>query len=51
MSDEDESDESKTVKIFDATLKDIKNNGRTTKPIHFKTHDININLHSLIINV
>ena len=51
MSDEGESDESKTVKIFDATLKDIKNNGRTTKPIHFKTLDININLHSLIINV
>ena len=33
MSDEDKSDENKTIKNFDTILKDIKNIGRTTKPI------------------
>ena len=33
MSDKDKSDENKTVKNFDPILKDIKNIGRTTKPI------------------
>ena len=50
-SDEDKNDESKTVKKFDAILKDINNIGRTTKPISFKIHGSNINLHSLIIRL
>ena len=50
-SDEDKSDESKTVKKFDAILKDINNIGRTTKPISFKIHGSNINLHSLTIRM
>ena len=49
--EEDESDESKTVKRFDVILKDIKNIRRITKPICVKTWDSNINLHSLIIRL
>ena len=43
--------DSKTVKKFDAILKGIKNNGRTTKPISVKSHGCNINLHPLIIKL
>ena len=44
-SGEDRSVESKTVKKFDAILKDIRNIGRTTKPICVKKHGSNINLY------
>ena len=50
MSDEDKSrDESKMFKNIDVILKDIKNNGSTTKPLSIKTRGNNINLHPLII--
>ena len=45
------SDESKVTKRFNAILKDIKNNGRTTKPISVKGHGSNINLYPLIIKL
>ena len=48
MSDEDKSDESKNLKKFHAMLKDIKNIGRTTKPITIKSRGSNINLHPSI---
>ena len=48
MSDEDKSDESKNLKKFHAMLKDIKNIGRTTKPISIKSRGSNINLHPSI---
>ena len=38
----------KKLKKFDAILKDLKSNGRTTKPISLKTRGSNINLHPLI---
>ena len=43
------SDGSKTVTRFDATLKAIRNNGKTTKLTIVKSHGININLYTLII--
>ena len=46
---EGKSDESKTVKNFDVILKDIKNVGKTTKPISAKSHSSNVNLHPRII--
>ena len=36
---------------LDAILKDIDNNGRTTKPISVKRQDGNINLHPLLIKL
>ena len=48
MSDEYKSDESKNLKKFHAMLKDIKNIGRTTKPISIKSRGSNINLHPSI---
>ena len=51
MSDEDKIDECKTTKKFDAMLKDIKNFGKTTKPITDKSHGTNIDLHPLIKNI
>ena len=51
ISDEDKNDESETATRFDAILKDIKNIGRTTKPISVKSHGSNINLHPLIIKL
>ena len=33
ITEEDKSDNSQTVHKFDTILKDIKNNGRTTKPL------------------
>ena len=47
----DKSGEITITKEFDATLKHIKNNGRATKSITVKSHDNNINLHSLIIKL
>ena len=41
----------KMFKKFDAILRDIENNGRTTKPISAKSPGGNINLHSLIIKL
>ena len=46
---EGKSDESETIKNFDVILKDIKNFGRTTKPISAKSHSSNVNLHPRII--
>ena len=45
------SGESNIIKDFDATLKDIKKNGRTTKSISLKSCGSNINLHPLIIKL
>ena len=50
-SDEDKNDKSKTVKKFDGILKDIKNNGRHTKPVNSKTRGSNINLYPLTIKL
>ena len=50
-SDKDESDKRKITKMFYAILKDIKSNGRTTKPISVKSDGGNINLHPLIIKL
>ena len=50
-SDEDKIDKSKTVKKLDPMLKDIKNIGRTTKPISLKIHGSNINLYPLKIRM
>ena len=50
ISDE-ERDESGTAKKLDAKLKDIKNIGRTTKPISVRSHRSNISLHPLIIKL
>ena len=49
--EEDKSDESKTAKMFDAILKDIKNNGRTAKSISVKSHGDYINLYPLIVKL
>ena len=49
ITEEDKSDNSQTVHKFDTILKDIKNNGRTTKPLFIITLDSNTNLYSLII--
>ena len=51
ISDEDKNDESETATSFDAILKDVKNIGRTTKPISVKSHGGNIYLHPLIIKL
>ena len=37
--------------IFDTILKDVKNNGKTTKSITFTSHGNNNNLHSLKIKL
>ena len=42
---------SKIPKKFNTILKDIKNNGRTSKPISVKSFGINISLHPLIIKL
>ena len=51
MSDDNKSDESKIVKLFDAILKDVKNIGSTTKPASVKSRGININPHPLEIKL
>ena len=51
MSDDNKSDESKIVKMFDAILKDVKNIGSTTKPASVKSRGININPHPLEIKL
>ena len=48
ITEEDKSDNSQTVHKFDTILKDIKNNGRTTKPLIIIL-DSNTNLYPLII--
>ena len=48
---DDTSDESNITKEFDAILKDMKNNGRTTKSMSVKSRGKNINLHLLIIKL
>ena len=50
ISKKDVSDESKTVEKFEFILKDINNNGRTTKSNSVKTRSSNINLHLKLIN-
>ena len=40
--------ESNITKNFDAVLKDIKNNGRTTKSISVKSYGSNVNLRPLV---
>ena len=49
ITEEDKSDNSQTVHKFDTILKDIKNNGRTTKPLIIIILDSNTNLYPLII--
>ena len=51
MSDDNKSDESKIVKMFDAILKDVKNIGSTTKPASVKSRGTNINPHPLEIKL
>ena len=51
MSDDNKSDESKIVKMFDAILRDVKNIGSTTKPASVKSRGININPHPLEIKL
>ena len=48
ITEEDKSDNSQTIHKFDTILKDIKNNGRTTKPLIIIL-DSNTNLYPLII--
>ena len=50
-SDEDQCDESKLAKKFNAILKDIKNDGRTSKSINIKSHGNSINLYPLVIKL
>ena len=50
-SDEGKSYENKTVEEFDAILKDIKNDIRTTKPVSVKARGSNVNLPTLIIKL
>ena len=49
--EEDKTNENKITKKFDAILKDIKNNGRTTKLIIVKSQGSNINLNPVIIKL
>ena len=49
ITEEDKSDNSQTVHKFDTILKDIKNNGSTTKPLIIIILDSNTNLYPLII--
>ena len=49
--DEDKHDEIKITKNFDALLKDIKNNGRTTNLASVRSRGCNINLHLLTIKL
>ena len=49
--DEDKHDKSKITKNFDAVLKDIKNNGRTTNLTSVRSRGSNINLHLLTIKL
>ena len=49
--DEDKHDEIKITKNFDAILKDIKNNGRTTNLASVRSRGSNINLHLLTIKL
>ena len=51
MSDDNKSDESKIVKMFDAILKDVKNIGSTAKPASVKSRGTNINPHPLEIKL
>ena len=48
---EDKSSESNNTKEFDAILKYIKNNGKNTKSINYKSHGNNIDLHNFIIKL